>query len=31
MIFDVASRVENDPRRWQRETFAPAPYTQPGT
>jgi para-nitrobenzyl esterase len=31
MIFDVASRVENDPRRWQREAFAPAPYTQPGT
>ena len=31
MIFDVASRVENDPRRWQRELFAPAPYTQPGT
>jgi len=31
MIFDVASRVENDPRRWQRELFAPYPYTQPGT
>lgn len=31
MIFDIASRVENDPRRWQRELFAPAPYTQPGT
>ena len=31
MIFDVASRVENDPRRWQRELFAPAFYTQPGT
>jgi len=30
MIFDIASRVENDPRRWQRELFAPAPYTQPG-
>ena len=31
MIFDVASRVENDPRRWQRLQFAHAPYTQPGT
>jgi len=31
MIFDLASRVENDPRRWQRELFAPYPYTQPGT
>ena len=31
MIFDIASRVENDPRRWQRELFAPAPYAQPGT
>ncbi|MGN6819675.1 MAG: carboxylesterase/lipase family protein [Sphingomonas sp.] len=31
MIFDVSSRVENDPRRWQRELFAPYPYTQPGT
>ena len=31
MIFDVASRVENDPRRWQRDLFAPAPYTQPGS
>jgi para-nitrobenzyl esterase len=31
MIFDVASRVENDPRRWQRQLFAPYPYTQPGT
>jgi len=31
MIFDVASRVENDPRRWQRELFAPYPYTQPGS
>ncbi|MFD1788413.1 carboxylesterase/lipase family protein [Sphingomonas floccifaciens] len=31
MIFDVISRVENDPRRWQRELFARAPYIQPGT
>jgi para-nitrobenzyl esterase len=31
MVFDVASRVESDPRRWQRELFAPYPYIQPGT
>ena len=31
MIFDVHSRVENDPRRWQRELFARVPYIQPGT
>jgi len=31
MIFDVRSRVENDPRRWQRELFARVPYIQPGT
>ncbi|MCP3735571.1 carboxylesterase/lipase family protein [Sphingomonas sp. RP10(2022)] len=31
MIFDVNSRVENDPRRWQRELFARVPYIQPGT
>jgi para-nitrobenzyl esterase len=31
MVFDVASRVENDPRRWQRELFARIPYIQPGT
>ncbi|UIJ44712.1 carboxylesterase/lipase family protein [Sphingomonas cannabina] len=31
MIFDTASRVENDPRRWQRELFARVPYIQPGT
>jgi para-nitrobenzyl esterase len=31
MIFDVQSRVENDPRRWQRELFARVPYIQPGT
>ena len=31
MIFDVHSRVEHDPRRWQRELFARAPYVQPGS
>ncbi|MHA6722419.1 carboxylesterase/lipase family protein [Sphingomonas sp. RS2018] len=31
MIFDARSRVENDPRRWQRELFARAPYIQPGS
>lgn len=31
MVFDARSRVERDPRRWQRELFAPYPYTQPGT
>jgi para-nitrobenzyl esterase len=31
MIFDVRSRVENDPRRWERELFARVPYIQPGT
>ncbi|WP_285711494.1 carboxylesterase/lipase family protein [Erythrobacter oryzae] len=31
MIFDTASRVESDPRRWERELFARAPYIQPGT
>jgi para-nitrobenzyl esterase len=31
MIFDVPSRVENDPRREQRELFARVPYIQPGT
>lgn len=31
MIFDVASHVENDPRREQRELFARVPYIQPGT
>ncbi|MGN6269907.1 MAG: carboxylesterase/lipase family protein [Sphingomonas sp.] len=31
MIFDTPSRVENDPRHWQRLLFAAAPYTQPGT
>lgn len=31
MIFDAPPRVENDPRREQREIFARVPYIQPGT
>lgn len=31
MIFDRASRVVSDPRRWERELFARVPYIQPGT
>ncbi len=31
MIFDTISRVENDPRKWQRELFGRVPYIQPGT
>ncbi|MBV8238223.1 MAG: carboxylesterase/lipase family protein [Sphingomonas sp.] len=31
MIFDARSRVEDDPRGWQRELFARIPYIQPGT
>jgi para-nitrobenzyl esterase len=31
MVFDVRSRVEDDPRRWQRELFARIPYIQPGS
>ncbi|MEZ5971083.1 MAG: carboxylesterase/lipase family protein [Hyphomonadaceae bacterium] len=31
MIFDTQSRVENDPRRAEREFFARIPYVQPGT
>lgn len=31
MVFDVESRVENNPRAWQRELFARAPYVQPGS
>ncbi|HEX8554122.1 MAG TPA: carboxylesterase family protein [Sphingomonas sp.] len=31
MIFDTISRVEDDPRRWQRELFARIPYIQPGS
>ena len=31
MIFDALPRIENDPRRKQRELFARVPYIQPGT
>jgi para-nitrobenzyl esterase len=31
MIFDSRSRVESDPRCWEREFFARMPYVQPGT
>jgi para-nitrobenzyl esterase len=31
MIFDVDSRIEENPRQWERELFARVPYTQPGT
>ena len=31
MVFDRVSRVENDPRRWERELFARVPYIQPGS
>jgi para-nitrobenzyl esterase len=31
MIFDAVSRVQNDPRKAERELFAKAPYIQPGT
>ena len=31
MTIDVDSRVENDPRKAERELFANAPYIQPGT
>lgn len=31
MIFDTTSRIENDPRRAERELFAKVPYVQPGT
>lgn len=31
MIFDTASRIENDPRRAERELFAKVPYVQPRT
>lgn len=31
MIFDQNSRVENDPRKWERELFAKVPYIQPGS
>ena len=31
MIFDVATRAQDDPRRWERELFARIPYIQPGS
>jgi len=31
MIFDARSRVEKDPRKWERELFARVPYIQPGS
>jgi para-nitrobenzyl esterase len=31
MIFDAQSRIENDPRGWERELFARVPYVQPGS
>lgn len=31
MVFDLTSRLEHDPRGWQRRLFARAPYVQPGT
>ncbi len=31
MVFNVDSHVEDNPRAWQRELFARAPYRQPGS
>jgi para-nitrobenzyl esterase len=31
MVFDTNTRMENDPRQWEREFFAAIPYVQPGT
>jgi para-nitrobenzyl esterase len=31
MVFDAESRSVDDPRRWERELFARAPYIQPGS
>ncbi|MEO6040778.1 MAG: carboxylesterase family protein [Croceibacterium sp.] len=31
MVFDVSSRVIDDPRRWERELWSAAPYIQPGS
>lgn len=31
MVFDTESRVEDNPRAWERELFARVPYVQPGT
>jgi para-nitrobenzyl esterase len=31
MVFDAPSRVESNPRAWERELFARVPYIQPGS
>jgi hypothetical protein len=31
MIFDVDSRMENDPRKGEREWIETVPYLKPGT
>lgn len=31
MVFDTTSKVLDNPRAWERELFARAPYVQPGT
>lgn len=31
MVFDTVSKVADNPRAWERELFARAPYVQPGT
>jgi para-nitrobenzyl esterase len=31
LVFDQSPRIENDPRRQERELFATAPYKKPGT
>jgi para-nitrobenzyl esterase len=31
MIFDTRSRIEDNPRGWERELFSRIPYIQPGT
>ncbi len=31
MVFDTVSRVESNPRGWERELFARVPYIQPGS
>ncbi|QAY76011.1 carboxylesterase/lipase family protein [Sphingosinicella sp. BN140058] len=31
MVFDIATRAIDDPRKWERELFARVPYIQPGT
>ena len=31
VVGDGTAMVENDPRRWERELWAKAPYVQPGS